>query len=186
SRRAGTPAAEGVRWESDGSGVFTVESVERPQRGTEVVLHLRPADEDADGESTDALLNDWRLRAIVRKYSDHVSLPILMRKDGSPEKDAATADGEWETVNQASALWSRPKSELADEDYKAFYRNLGQDGADPMAWTHNRVEGRSEYTQLLFIPAKAPFDIWDREHRHGIKLYAPRVFIMDDAERSEE
>jgi len=111
-----------------------------------------------------------------------VSLPILMRKEGSAKEGGNETD-EWETVNQASALWSRPKSELADEDYKAFYRNLGLDGADPLAWTHNRVEGRTEYTQLLFIPAKAPFDIWDREHRHGIKLYVRRVFIMDDAEQ---
>src|SRR5690606_22632904 len=119
---------------------------------------------------------------IVRKYSDHVSLPILMRKEGQ-SKDGDKGEEEWETVNQASALWSRPKSELGDEDYKAFYRNLGLDGADPLAWTHNRVEGRTEYTQLLFIPSKAPFDIWDREHRHGIKLYVRRVFIMDDAEQ---
>ncbi len=183
SRRAGMPAEAGVRWESDGSGEFTVESVERPQRGTEVVLHLRPAEADADGESIDALLDGWRLRAIVRKYSDHVSLPILMRKEGAAEKGADAAGDEWETVNQASALWSRPKSELSDEDYKAFYRNLGHDGADPLAWSHNRVEGRTEYTQLLFIPARAPYDIWDREHRHGIKLYVRRVFIMDDAQQ---
>ncbi len=186
SRRAGAPAGEGVRWESDGSGEFTVEPAERPQRGTEVVLHLRPAESDTDAESTDTLLNGWRLRSIIRKYSDHVSLPILMRKEaaGGDEKAGAEADADpWETVNQASALWSRPKSELADEDYKAFYRNLGQDGADPLAWTHNRVEGRTEYTQLLFVPARAPYDIWDREHRHGIKLYVRRVFIMDDAQQ---
>ena len=184
SRRAGAPAGEGVRWESDGSGEFTVESIERPQRGTEVVLHLRPAGNDADAEPADTLLDGWRLRSIVRKYSDHVSLPILMRKENpaGDDKDAAHAE-EWETVNQASALWSRPRSELADEDYKAFYRNLGQDGADPLAWTHNRVEGRTEYTQLLFVPARAPYDIWDREHRHGIKLYVRRVFIMDDAQQ---
>ena len=182
TRRAGAAADEGVRWESDGTGEFTVESIERPQRGTEVILHLRPAEADADGDSTDALLDGWRLRSIVRRYSDHVSLPILMRKEGSA-KEGGNETGEWETVNQASALWSRPKSELTDEDYKAFYRNLGLDGADPLAWTHNRVEGRTEYTQLLFIPAKAPFDIWDREHRHGIKLYVRRVFIMDDAEQ---
>ncbi len=182
TRRAGAAADEGVRWESDGTGEFTVESIERPQRGTEVILHLRPAEADADGDSTDSLLDGWRLRSIVRRYSDHVSLPILMRKEGSA-KEGGNETGEWETVNQASALWSRPKSELTDEDYKAFYRNLGLDGADPLAWTHNRVEGRTEYTQLLFIPAKAPFDIWDREHRHGIKLYVRRVFIMDDAEQ---
>jgi len=182
SRRAGAPAEQGVRWESDGTGEFTVETIERPQRGTEVILHLRPAPADADGDSPDELLNGWRLRSIVRKYSDHVSLPILMRKEGQ-SKDGDKGEEEWETVNQASALWSRPKSELGDEDYKAFYRNLGLDGADPLAWTHNRVEGRTEYTQLLFIPSKAPFDIWDREHRHGIKLYVRRVFIMDDAEQ---
>ena len=182
SRRAGAPSSEGVRWESDGTGEFTVEPIERPQRGTEVILHLRPAEADAEGDSTDGLLDGWRLRSIVRKYSDHVSLPILMRKEGQAGEDGKDAD-EWETVNQASALWSRSKSELSDEDYKAFYRNLGLDGADPLAWSHNRVEGRTEYTQLLFVPAKAPFDIWDREHRHGIKLYVRRVFIMDDAEQ---
>ncbi|MFA7503775.1 MAG: molecular chaperone HtpG [Burkholderiaceae bacterium] len=183
SRRAGAPAGEGVRWESDGSGEFTVEAIDRPQRGTEVVLHLRPADADTDAESTDALLDGWRLRAIVRKYSDHVSLPIRMRAEKAGGEDKPAEGEEWETVNQAGALWSRPKSELADEDYKAFYRNLGQDGADPLAWSHNRVEGRSEYTQLLFIPSRAPYDIWDREHRHGIKLYVRRVFIMDDAQQ---
>jgi molecular chaperone HtpG len=181
SRRAGTPAEQGVRWESDGTGEFTVETIERPQRGTEVILHLRPAGNDPEDDSVDDLLDRWRLRGIVRKYSDHVSLPILMRKEGPAKGDGGQE--EWETVNQASALWSRPKSELTDDDYKAFYRNLGMDGADPLSWTHNRVEGRTEYTQLLFIPAKAPFDIWDREHRRGIKLYVRRVFIMDDAEQ---
>ncbi|MCP5264715.1 MAG: molecular chaperone HtpG [Burkholderiaceae bacterium] len=185
TRRAGAPAAEGVHWSSDGAGEFSVAPLERAARGTEVVLHLRKAPEDGDaGESPDSLLNDWQLRQIVRRYSDHISLPIQMRKrEWDDEAKAEKVLDEWETVNQASALWARSKSELTEDDYKAFYRNLGADGADPLAYTHNRVEGRTEYTQLLFVPAKAPFDIWDRQSRHGIKLYVRRVFIMDDAEQ---
>ncbi len=186
SRRAGLPAAEGVRWESDGSGEFTVETVERAPRGTEIVLHLRKGEGDADQGDTSStdLLSGWKLRSILRKYSDHISLPIRMRKE-EWDKDAGeqkTTD-EWETVNQASALWTRPKSEITDEQYKAFYQHIAHDGGEPLAYTHNRVEGRSEYTQLLYVPAKAPFDLFDRNHRHGIKLYVRRVFIMDDAEQ---
>jgi molecular chaperone HtpG len=174
SRRAGAPAAEGVRWESDGGGEFTVEGIEKASRGTEVTLHLREGCEEfADGQ---------RLRSLVRKYSDHIVQPIRMPKetwkDGKHEKSA-----EFETVNQASALWARPKSEVSEDDYKAFYKHVGHDFDDPLAWTHARVEGRTEYTHLLYIPARAPFDLWDRQARHGIKLYVRRVFIMDDAEQ---
>ena len=165
TRRAGLPAAEAVRWESDGAGEFSVEPAERAAPGTDVTLHLR-ADEDE-------LLSDWKLRSIVTRYSDHISLPIRMRKDG----------GDWETVNQASALWARPKSEIGEEQYKAFYKHVSHDFGEPLAWTHNRVEGRTEYTQLLFIPERAPFDLWDRQQRRGVRLYVRRVFIMDDAEQ---
>ena len=180
SRRAGLSAADGVRWESDGSGEFSVEPIERAERGTRITLHLREKRAD-DEDATDhgELLSGWRLRSIVRKYSDHISLPIRMPKDGAKEGEAP----EWETVNQASALWTRSKSELSDEQYTDFYKHLTSDFDAPLAWTHNRVEGRSEYTQLLYVPSKAPFDLWDRQHRRGIRLYVRRVFIMDDAEQ---
>ncbi len=174
TRRAGRPAAEGVRWESDGSGEFTVEAVDKPGRGTEITLHLREGQED--------LLEGTRLRAIIRRYSDHIVQPIRMPKeewkDGKMEKGA-----EPETVNQASALWARPKSEVKDEEYREFYKHVGHDFDDPLAWVHAKVEGRQEYTQLLYIPSRAPFDLWDRNARHGVKLYVRRVFIMDDAEQ---
>ena len=174
SRRAGLPAAEGVRWESDGSGEFTVEAVDKADRGTTIVLHLREAHHDlADGQ---------KLRDIVRRYSDHIVQPILMPQekwgDGKYAKSAET-----ETVNQASALWAKPKGEIKDEDYKAFYPHVAHDFDEPLAWTHARVEGKTEYTHLLYIPKRAPFDLWDRNARHGIKLYVRRVFIMDDAEQ---
>ncbi|MFZ4757626.1 MAG: molecular chaperone HtpG [Burkholderiaceae bacterium] len=184
SRRAGLPPAEGVRWTSDGSGEFSVESIERAERGTRITLHIREKRAD-DDDATDhgELLSSWRLRSIVRKYSDHISLPIQMHKEtGSQDDNTATAP-EWETVNQASALWSRSKSELDDEQYREFYKHLTHDSDAPLAWTHNRVEGRTEYTQLLYVPARAPFDLWDRQHRRGIRLYVRRVFIMDDAEQ---
>jgi molecular chaperone HtpG len=174
TRRAGEKPDQGVRWESDGSGEFTVEMVDRPQRGTEITLHLR--------EGQDDLLAGVRLRAIVRKYSDHIVQPILMKKEVWKDSKYEKSDEE-ETVNQASALWSRPKSEVTDEQYKEFYKHVGHDFEDPLAWSHARVEGRQEYTQLLYIPARAQFDLWDRNARHGVKLYVRRVFIMDDAEQ---
>ena len=185
SRRAGLPADQAVRWESDGSGEFSVETVEKAGRGTEVILHLR-ADEAGgdDGETFGELLSGWRLKRIVTKYSDHISLPILMRREEwDKDKGENRRLDEWETVNQASALWTRSKSEITDEQYKAFYSHLSHDGTEPLAWTHNRVEGRAEYTQLLYLPAKAPFDLMDRQRRAGLKLYVRRVFIMDDAEQ---
>ena len=182
SRRAGLPADQAVRWESDGSGEFTVEQVEKAGRGTDVILHLRP--DEADADSFSELLSGWRLKSIVTKYSDHISLPIEMRKEEwDKDKGEQRRLDEWETVNQASALWARPKSEIIDDQYKSFYTHLSHDGGEPLAWTHNRVEGRTEYTQLLYIPSKAPFDIGDRTNRHGLKLYVRRVFIMDDAEQ---
>ncbi len=186
TRRAGANADEGVRWESDGSGEFTIEQTARAARGTEVTLHLRSGADQGDDDlaSLDELLSNWKLQSIIRKYSDHISLPILMKKQ-EWDKDASeykTLD-EWETVNQASALWTRSKSEIDDDQYRAFYQHIAHDGGEPLAWTHNRVEGRSEYTQLLYIPSKAPYDLWDRQQRRGIKLYVRRVFIMDDAEQ---
>jgi molecular chaperone HtpG len=174
TRRAGLSAAEGVRWESDGGGDFVVEAAEKAARGTQITLHLREGQED--------LLDGTRLRGIIRKYSDHIVQPILMPKEewkeGKKEKLAET-----ETVNQASALWARAKSDITDEQYKEFYKHVGHDFEDPLAWTHARVEGKTEYTHLLYLPSRAPFDLWDRNARHGVKLYVRRVFIMDDAEQ---
>ena len=176
TRRAGLPAQEGVRWESAGEGDYTIERCARVKRGTEIVLHLR--------EGHDDLLSRWRLAAIVRKYSDHIALPILMQKEvWDEEKKSYRAADEDETVNQASALWARPKQDITAEQYEEFYRHVAHDSEAPLAHVHAKVEGRTEYTQLLYIPAHAPFDLWDRDHRHGLKLYVRRVFIMDDADQ---
>jgi len=176
SRRAGLPASEGIEWSSDGQGEFSVSSFEKEGRGTDIVLHLR-ADEDE-------FLTDWKLRDVLRRYSDHISLPVQMPKQ---EWDKDTSEmkrtGQWESVNQASALWTRSKSDITEEQYKEFYKHVSHDFDDPLAWTHNRVEGRSEYSQLLYIPKRAPFDMWDRDAKRGVKLYVKRVFIMDDAEQ---
>jgi molecular chaperone HtpG len=174
TRRAGEQPGQGVRWESDGGGEFSIEIAEKASRGTDVTLHLR--------EGQDDLLSGTRLRSIIRRYSDHIVQPILMRKeewkDGSMQKVAGD-----ETVNQASALWARPRGEITDDEYKAFYKHVGHDFEDPLAWTHARVEGRQDYTLLLYVPSRAPFDLWDRDARHGVKLYVRRVFIMDDAKQ---
>ncbi len=176
SRRAGLEANQAVKWESAGEGEFTVEMVEKTGRGTEVTLHMR------DGE--DEFLSGWKIRQTVRKYSDHITLPILMKKDKwDEEKSEQVATDEDETVNQASALWARPKTEITDEQYKEFYKHVAHDFEDPLAYVHAKVEGKQEYTQLLYIPQRAPFDLWDRNARHGVKLYVKRVFIMDDAEQ---
>ncbi len=176
TRRAGLGAEHAVRWESAGEGEYTLETVTREARGTEVILHLR--------EGEDELLDTARLRGIVQRYSDHIMLPILMEKEQwDKDKSQMVATGEEEKVNQASALWARPKSDITEEQYQEFYKHVGHDFEPPLAWTHSKVEGRHEYTQLLYIPSRAPFDLWDREHRHGIKLYVKRVFIMDDAEQ---
>ena len=175
SRRAGLPAEEGVRWTSEGAGDFEVETISRAERGTSVILHLRAGEEE--------FLSGWKLKSIVSKYSDHISLPILMQKDEwDAEKSEQVIKDEWAPVNKASALWARPKSEITKEQYEEFYKQISYDTEAPLAYTHNRVEGRSEYTQLLYIPAKAPFDLWNRDKRGGVKLYVKRVFIMDDAE----
>ena len=180
SRRAGLPAAEGVRWTSAGAGDFEVEQIERAARGTSVILHLR--------EDADEYLNTWKLKQIIGKYSDHISLPILMEKeewkDGEKEGEPGqmVKTGEWETVNKASALWTRPKKDITAEQYQEFYKSISHDFENPLTWSHNRVEGNTEYTQLLYIPAKAPFDLWNRDKKAGVKLYVKRVFIMDDAE----
>ncbi len=176
TRRAGLTAGQGVRWESDGSGEYSVEMVERAGRGTEIVLHLK------DGQ--DDLLSGWKLRSIIRKYSDHIVQPIVMKKEEwDKDKNEQVVSAEDETVNKASALWARAKNDISEDEYKEFYKHVGHDFDDPLAWTHARVEGKSEYTQLLYIPARAPFDLCDRNARHGIKLYVRRVFIMDDAEQ---
>ena len=175
SRRAGLPADQGVRWTSEGAGDFEVETITREARGTSVILHLR--------ESEDEFLSGWKLKSIVSKYSDHISLPILMQKEEwDPEASKQKKLDEWAPVNKAAALWTRPKSEITKEQYDDFYKQISYDSDPPLAYTHNRVEGRSEYTQLLYIPAKAPFDLWNRDKRGGVKLYVKRVFIMDDAE----
>jgi molecular chaperone HtpG len=176
TRRAGMGAEHGVRWESDGGGEYTLETVTRGARGTEVTLHLR--------EGEDELLSGFRLRSILRKYSDHITIPILMKKEewDKDRSEQVTRD-EDEQINQASALWARPKSEITELQYQEFYKHVGHDFEPPLAWTHARVEGRQEYTLLLYVPAHAPFDLWDRDHRHGVKLYVQRVFIMDDAEQ---
>jgi molecular chaperone HtpG len=176
TRRAGLAAGEAVRWESDGGGDYSIEPAEKDARGTAVTLHLR--------EGEDELLDDLRIRALIRKYSDHIAIPIRMEKRvWDEDKKEYKRSGEDETVNQASALWARPKAEVSEEQYQEFYKHVAHDFEQPLAWTHNKVEGRHEYTQLLYLPAHAPFDLWDRAHRHGIKLYVRRVFIMDDAEQ---
>ncbi|MDM9559371.1 molecular chaperone HtpG [Bordetella petrii] len=176
SRRAGAAAGEAIRWESDGQGEFSIAAAEKDTRGTDVTLHLR--------EDQDELLNGWKLREILRRYSDHISLPIRMAKEEwDSDKGEQVKKDELETVNQANALWTRSKNDVTEEQYREFYKTVSHDYDDPLAWTHNRVEGRSEYTQLLYVPKHAPFDLWDREGRRGVKLYVKRVFIMDDAEQ---
>ena len=171
TRRAGLEKDDAVQWESEGTGSYTLENIEKAKRGTEVILHLK--------KDEDELLNSWRLRSIITKYSDHVPLSIEMRE----ENDKGEVTAKWETINKASALWARPKSEISEDEYKEFYKHVGHDFADPLLWTHNRVEGKTEYTSLLYIPSQAPFDLFDQNPKHGVKLYVQRVFIMDDAEK---
>ncbi|HUE94402.1 molecular chaperone HtpG [Pseudomonas sp.] len=176
SRRAGSPASEGVHWSSKGEGEFEVATVEKAERGTRIVLHLKAAeDEFADG---------WRLRNIIKKYSDHIALPIELPKEQQGEDKPADVkvESEWETVNRASALWTRPRTEIKDEEYQEFYKHIGHDFENPLSWSHNKVEGKLEYTSLLYTPARAPFDLYQREAPRGLKLYVQRVFVMDQAE----
>ncbi|SFF07746.1 molecular chaperone HtpG [Nitrosomonas sp. Nm166] len=176
TRRAGLTAEHGVRWESSGEGDYTLETIEKSTRGTEIILHMR--------KDEDEFLSSMRIRNIIRKYSDHITLPIVMKKEEwSEEEKKNKITDEDETINQASALWARPKNEITVEQYHEFYKHVAHDFEPPLAYLHARVEGKQEYTQLLYIPARAPFDLFDREHRHGIKLYVQRVFIMDDAEK---
>ena len=175
TRKAGLPADQAVEWVSEGKGEYSIASIEKPTRGTEITLKLR--------EGEDEYLNDWKLRSIITEYSDHIGFPVTMEKTVEPESDEGESVIEEETVNQASALWTRDRSELKDEEYIEFYKHVAHDFEDPLAWSHNRVEGTNEYTSLLYIPSRAPFDLYDREMRHGIKLYVQRVFIMEDAEK---
>jgi len=176
TRRAGLAEDAAVKWESDGGGDYSIEGVAKATRGTDVMLHLR--------EGEDELLSDARLKGIIRKYSDHIAIPIVMKKsEWDKDKSEYRTTDEDETVNQANALWARPKADITEEQYQEFYKHVGHDFEPPLAYTHNKVEGRQEYTQLLYIPTHAPFDLWDRQSRHGVKLYVRRVFIMDDAEQ---
>ncbi len=176
TRRAGQDADTGIKWQSTGDGEYTLENVEREARGTEIILHIR--------KEMKEFLEAIRLQTIIRKYSDHISLPILMKKEKSEEdKDAEDKGEEYEAVNKAAALWARPKKDISEEEHNEFYKHITHDYDDPLAWTHNHVEGRSSYTSLLYIPKRAPFDLWDKNSKHGVKLYVRRVFIMDNAEQ---
>ncbi|OWL90268.1 molecular chaperone HtpG [Halopseudomonas aestusnigri] len=175
TRRAGLAAEEGVHWESAGEGEFSIATIEKPERGTRIVLHLKAAEKEfADG---------FRLRNVITKYSDHISLPIELPKQHFGDEKDAPAELEWESVNRASALWTRPRTEVSDDEYKAFYKHVAHDFEDPLSWSHNKVEGKLEYTSLLYVPGRAPFDLYQREAPRGLKLYVQRVFIMDDAEQ---
>ncbi|WP_198783149.1 molecular chaperone HtpG [Shewanella putrefaciens] len=181
TRAAGHQANEAVLWESEGEGSFTVETITKASRGTEITLHLR----DDEKEFAD----DWRLRSIITKYSDHISVPVEMWQEGTPERDGPdgekipATEGYWKVMNKATALWMRNKSEISDEEYQEFYKHISHDYTDALLWSHNRVEGKQEYTNLLYIPSKAPWDMWNRDRKHGLKLFVQRVFIMDDAEQ---
>ena len=172
TRAAGVPADQGVFWESEGAGEYTVADITKADRGTEITLHLR--------EGEDEFLDDWRVRSVIGKYSDHIALPVEI--ETREEKDGETILG-WEKINKAQALWTRSKSEIKDEEYNEFYKHVAHDFTDPLAYSHNRVEGKQEYTSLLYIPSQAPWDMWNRDHKHGLKLYVQRVFIMDEAEQ---
>ncbi|AIR06475.1 heat shock protein 90 [Cedecea neteri] len=172
TRAAGASADQGVFWESEGAGEYTVADIEKADRGTEITLHLR--------EGEDEFLDDWRVRSVISKYSDHIALPVEIEQ--REEKDGETVIS-WEKINKAQALWTRSKSEVSEDEYKEFYKHIAHDFTDPISWSHNRVEGKQEYTSLLYIPSQAPWDMWNRDHKHGLKLYVQRVFIMDDAEQ---
>lgn len=181
TRAAGADKSAGVQWVSEGEGDFAVGDIEKADRGTEIILKLK--------EDEQEFLDTWRLRSIITKYSDHISIPVQLWKDEVPERDGPDGEkipaepGKWESVNKATALWTRDKSEISDEEYKEFYKHVSHDFADPLSWSHNKVEGKTEYTSLLYIPSKAPFDMWNRDQKNGLKLYVQRVFIMDDAEQ---
>ncbi|MCC4797926.1 molecular chaperone HtpG [Enterovibrio norvegicus] len=173
TRAAGTPNSEAVQWESTGEGDYTIEGVEKASRGTSITLHLREEDKE--------YLDDWRLREVIGKYSDHIGIPVEIWANERDEEGNETDQGKWEKINKAQALWTRSKSDVTDEEYQEFYKHLSHDFADPLLWSHNRVEGKNDYTSLLYVPSKAPWDMFNRDHKHGLKLYVQRVFIMDDA-----
>ncbi|MFG0451257.1 molecular chaperone HtpG [Shewanella sp. yb_14] len=181
TRAAGHKADEGVQWQSAGEGDFTVENIVKESRGTEITLHLREEEKE--------FADDWRLRSIITKYSDHISIPVEMWQEGSPESEGPdgekvpATEGQWQVMNKATALWTRNKSEISDEEYQEFYKHISHDFSDPLLWSHNRVEGKQEYTSLLYIPSKAPWDLWNRDRKQGLQLFVQRVFIMDDAEQ---
>nr|WP_136252151.1 molecular chaperone HtpG [Ningiella ruwaisensis] len=181
TRAAGVDKSEGVQWVSQGEGEFAVGDIEKESRGTKITLHLK--------EDEKEFLDSWRLRSIITKYSDHISIPVQLFKDEVPEREGPDGEkipaepGKWESINKATALWTRDKSDISDDEYKEFYKHVSHDFADPLAWSHNKVEGKTEYTSLLYIPSKAPFDLWNRDQQNGLKLYVQRVFIMDDAEQ---
>ncbi|WP_412495788.1 molecular chaperone HtpG [Shewanella chilikensis] len=181
TRAAGHKADEGVQWQSAGEGDFTVEDIVKESRGTEIILHLREEEKE--------FADDWRLRSIITKYSDHISIPVEMWQEGSPESEGPdgekipATEGQWQVMNKATALWTRNKSEISDEEYQEFYKHISHDFSDPLLWSHNRVEGKQEYTSLLYIPSKAPWDLWNRDRKQGLQLFVQRVFIMDDAEQ---
>ncbi|TCN85421.1 molecular chaperone HtpG [Shewanella fodinae] len=181
TRAAGAKPDEAVQWESNGEGSFTVENIVKQNRGTEITLYLR--------EDEKEFADDWRLKSIITKYSDHISIPVEMWQEGTAEHDGPdgekipATEGHWQVMNKATALWNRSKSEITDEEYQEFYKHISHDFSDPLLWSHNRVEGKQEYTSLLYIPAKAPWDLWNRDYKHGLKLFVQRVFIMDDAEQ---
>lgn len=175
TRAAGDSADQGVMWHSEGEGEYTIESVNKETRGTDIVLHMR--------EESKEFLSEWRLKELVSKYSDHIGIPVYIQAEKRDEEGKETGEKEWEKINKAEALWTQNKSDISDDDYKAFYKHVSTDFADPLVWSHNKVEGKNDYTSLLYIPSKAPWDMMHRDHRHGLKLYVQRVFIMDDAEQ---
>ncbi|MEI7367634.1 molecular chaperone HtpG [Pectobacterium colocasium] len=175
TRAAGANADQGVYWESAGEGDYTIADITKDDRGTEITLHLR--------EGEDEFLDDWRVRSVISKYSDHIALPVEIESQTESEEEGGESTVSWEKINKAQALWTRSKSEVSDDEYNEFYKHISHDFTDPLSWSHNRVEGKQEYTSLLYIPARAPWDMWNRDHKHGLKLYVQRVFIMDDAEQ---
>ncbi|MBY7834233.1 molecular chaperone HtpG [Vibrio fluvialis] len=175
TRAAGLTADEGVQWYSKGEGEYTVETITKANRGTDIILHLR--DEGKE------FLSEWRLRDVISKYSDHIGIPVYIQSNVLDDDGKESGETKWEQINKAQALWTRSKSEISDEEYREFYKHVSHDFAEPLAWSHNKVEGKNDYTSLLYIPAKAPWDMYNRDHKHGLKLYVQRVFIMDDAEQ---
>ena len=175
TRAAGVASNEAVQWHSKGEGEYTVESIDKASRGTDIILHLR--------EEGEEFLSEWRLRDVISKYSDHIGIPVFIQTEERDDEGKETGNKKWEQINKAQALWTRSKSDITDEEYQEFYRHVSHDFAEPLVWSHNKVEGKNDYTSLLYIPSKAPWDMMNRDHKSGLKLYVQRVFIMDDAEQ---